>query len=60
MSRQPAFVVEDQSEVIAFLEAHLSPVKRIDTHGAVVFLAGDDAGNIHGATLPVDGGFTTV
>jgi aminoglycoside phosphotransferase family enzyme/predicted kinase len=40
MGRQPAFVVEDQSEVIAFLEAHLSPVKRIDTHGAVVFLAG--------------------
>jgi len=43
MSRQPAFVVEDQSEVIAFLEAHLSPVKRIDTHGAVVFLAGERA-----------------
>ena len=39
MGRQPAFVVEDQSEVIAFLEAHLAPVKRIDTHGAVVFLA---------------------
>ncbi|HEX9521404.1 MAG TPA: AAA family ATPase [Reyranella sp.] len=43
MGRQPAFVVEDQSEVIAFLEAHLSPVKRIDTHGAVVFLAGERA-----------------
>jgi uncharacterized protein len=43
MSRQPAFVVEDQSAVIAFLEAHLSPVKRIDTHGAVVFLAGERA-----------------
>ncbi|MEA2849096.1 MAG: uncharacterized protein QOG78_4377, partial [Rhodospirillaceae bacterium] len=43
MSRQPAFVVEDQSEVIAFLEAHLSPVRRIDTHGAVVFLARERA-----------------
>ena len=43
MSRQPAFVVEDQSEVIAFLAAHLSPVKRIDTHGAVVFLASERA-----------------
>ena len=43
MGRQPAFVVEDQSEVIAFLETHLSPVKRIDTHGAVVFLAGERA-----------------
>jgi aminoglycoside phosphotransferase family enzyme len=43
MSRQPAFVVEDQSEVITFLEARLSPVKRIDTHGAVVFLAGERA-----------------
>jgi aminoglycoside phosphotransferase family enzyme len=43
MSRQPAFVVADQSEVIAFLEARLSPVKRIDTHGAVVFLAGERA-----------------
>jgi aminoglycoside phosphotransferase family enzyme/predicted kinase len=43
MGQQPAFVVEDQSEVIAFLETHLSPVKRIDTHGAVVFLAGERA-----------------
>jgi aminoglycoside phosphotransferase family enzyme/predicted kinase len=43
VSRQPAFVVEDQSEVIAFLEAHLSPAKRIDTHGAVVFLARERA-----------------
>ena len=43
MGRQPAFVVEDQSEVIAFLEAHLAPVKRIDTHGAVVFLARERA-----------------
>ena len=43
MGRQPAFVVEDQSEVIAFLEARLSPVERIDTHGAVVFLARERA-----------------
>jgi aminoglycoside phosphotransferase family enzyme/predicted kinase len=43
MSRQPAFVVEDQSEVIAFLEARLAPVRRIDTHGAVVFLASERA-----------------
>ncbi len=43
MSRQPSFVVEDQSSVIAFLEAHLAAQKRIDTHGAVVFLAGDRA-----------------
>src|SRR5882757_639942 len=43
MSPRPAFVVEDQSEVIAFLEAHLSPVRRIDTHGAVVFLARERA-----------------
>lgn len=43
MSRQPAFVVEDQSAVIAFLEAHLAPARRIDTHGAVVFLAGERA-----------------
>src|ERR1700704_1578696 len=43
MGRQPAFVVADQSEVIAFLEARLSPVKRIDTHGAVVFLARERA-----------------
>jgi NAD(P)-dependent dehydrogenase (short-subunit alcohol dehydrogenase family) len=27
---------------------------------AVVFLAGDDAANIHGATLSVDGGLTAV
>lgn len=43
MGRQPAFVVEDQSAAIAFLEAHLAPDRRIDTHGAVVFLAGDRA-----------------
>jgi aminoglycoside phosphotransferase family enzyme/predicted kinase len=43
MSRQPSFVVEDQSAVIAFLETRLGAQKRIDTHGAVVFLAGDRA-----------------
>ncbi len=43
MSSTPAFVVEDQSEVIAHLEKRLAPVKRIDTHGAVVFLSGDRA-----------------
>jgi aminoglycoside phosphotransferase family enzyme/predicted kinase len=31
-------VVEDQSEVIDFLAKHLAPERRIDTHGAVVFL----------------------
>jgi aminoglycoside phosphotransferase family enzyme/predicted kinase len=40
---RPSFVVEDQSEVIDHLQAHLKPDRRIDTHGAVVFLAGDRA-----------------
>jgi aminoglycoside phosphotransferase family enzyme/predicted kinase len=40
---RPAFVVEDQSEVIDHLQAHLRPDRRVDTHGAVVFLAGDRA-----------------
>ena len=40
---QPSFVVEDQSEVIDHLQAQLRPDRRIDTHGAVVFLAGDRA-----------------
>lgn len=39
----PSFVVEDQSAVIAALEQRLAPAKRIDTHGAVVFLSGDRA-----------------
>src|SRR5258707_3441933 len=43
MAGRPAFVVEDQSEVIDFLTAHLRPERRIDTHGAVVFLAGERA-----------------
>ncbi len=41
MADRPSFVVEDQSEVIGFLEKRLAPAKRIDTHGAVVFLSGD-------------------
>ncbi|MBN9089028.1 MAG: AAA family ATPase [Reyranella sp.] len=40
---KPSFVVEDQSATIAALEKRLAPAKRIDTHGAVVFLAGDRA-----------------
>lgn len=43
VSARPSFVVEDQSEVIAFLAGRLAPVRRIDTHGAVVFLSGDRA-----------------
>ncbi len=43
MAIRPSFVVEDQSEVIGLLERQLRPEHRIDTHGAVVFLAGDRA-----------------
>lgn len=43
MSTRPSFVVEDQSEVIAFLEGRLAPARRVDTHGAVVFLSGERA-----------------
>jgi aminoglycoside phosphotransferase family enzyme/predicted kinase len=43
VATRPSFVVEDQSEVIDHLQAHLKPERRIDTHGAVVFLAGDRA-----------------
>jgi aminoglycoside phosphotransferase family enzyme/predicted kinase len=43
MNTRASFVVEDQSDVIAFLEWKLAPAKRIDTHGAVVFLAGERA-----------------
>lgn len=39
----PAFVVEDQSEVIDFLVRRLAPARRIDTHGAVVFLTDERA-----------------
>ena len=43
MTERPSFVVEDQSEVIAFLTGRLAPARRIDTHGAVVFLSGERA-----------------
>lgn len=43
MSARPSFVVEDQSEVIDFLGARLAPARRIDTHGAVVFLSAERA-----------------
>ncbi|MGE5149880.1 MAG: phosphotransferase, partial [Rhodospirillaceae bacterium] len=43
MTAHPSFVVEDQSAVISALESRLAPAKRIDTHGAVVFLSGDRA-----------------
>ncbi len=43
MSVRPSFVVEDQSDTIAVLEKRLAPFKRIDTHGAIVFLSGDRA-----------------
>ncbi len=43
MTDKPAFVVEDQSETVAFLERQLKPERRIDTHGAVVFLGRERA-----------------
>ncbi len=43
MTGRPAFVVEDQSETVAFLERQLKPERRIDTHGAVVFLGRERA-----------------
>ncbi|MBL0900993.1 MAG: hypothetical protein IBJ17_20160 [Reyranella sp.] len=43
MNAQPSFVIEDQSEVVAFLEAELKPERRIDTHGAIVFLCRERA-----------------
>ena len=43
MAHQPSFVVEDQSAVIDFLTAHLKPERRVDTHGAVVFLTRERA-----------------
>jgi len=43
MTGKPSFIVEDQSETIAFLEAELKSERRIDTHGAVVFLCADRA-----------------
>ena len=48
-------IVQDQSEVIAFLEAPSShgglPVERVDTHASVVFLAGDRAWKLKRAVL---------
>ena len=41
MADRPSFVIEDQSEVIDFLVKRLAPARKIDTHGAVVFLSGD-------------------
>ena len=43
MSARPSFVVEDQSETVAFLERELGAERRIDTHGAVVFLCREHA-----------------
>ncbi len=43
MSMRPSFIVEDQSETVAFLEAELKPERKIDTHGAVVFLCRERA-----------------
>jgi len=43
VAAHPSFVVEDQSAVVDFLTKHLAPERRVDTHGAVVFLAGDRA-----------------
>ncbi len=43
MNTRPSFIVEDQSETIAFLDAELNPERRIDTHGAVVFLCRERA-----------------
>lgn len=43
MSARPSFIVEDQSETIAFLEEELKPERRIDTHGAIVFLCRERA-----------------
>ena len=43
MTAHPSFIVEDQSATTAFLEARLVPQKRIDTHGAIVFLTTERA-----------------
>ncbi|MBS0548446.1 MAG: AAA family ATPase [Proteobacteria bacterium] len=43
MAERPSFVIEDQSEVIVAIEKKYPDAERIDTHGAVVFLAGDRA-----------------
>ena len=43
MSGRSSFVVEDQSRAVAVIERTLKPDRRIETHGAMVFLAGDRA-----------------
>lgn len=43
MTTRPSFIIEDQSETVAFLEAELKPERKIDTHGAVVFLCRERA-----------------
>jgi hypothetical protein len=43
MNARPSFIIEDQSETVAFLEAELKPERKIDTHGAVVFLCRERA-----------------
>ncbi len=43
MAGQPSFIVQDQSEVVDFLTRKLAPARRIDTHGAIVFLSGERA-----------------
>jgi NAD(P)-dependent dehydrogenase (short-subunit alcohol dehydrogenase family) len=54
---------EKHEELLAPMIAKV-PSRRMSTMSevanAVLFLAGDGAANIHGATLMVDGGFTTV
>lgn len=59
-----------RTERNATIEDHLAPLiarmpsRRLGTveevGRAVVFLASDDASNVHGATLSLDGGFTAV
>jgi len=57
---------ERQEEFAAHLEPLLSrlPSRRISTPeevaASVVFLASDDAANVHGAILSVDGGWAAV
>jgi NAD(P)-dependent dehydrogenase (short-subunit alcohol dehydrogenase family) len=58
------------TEKVAAMEEHLAPIiagmpsRRAGTPAevaaAVVFLASDEASQVHGATLTVDGGFTAV
>ena len=43
MSGRTSFVVEDQSHAVAVVERTLKPDRRVETHGAMVFLAGDRA-----------------